>query len=703
MDKKLFLKYYIKAKYVLFPITNNKVPLIKNWQNKKFSEAIDKRCESGNFGIALQEDDLVIDVDPRHFIQEDKPHSRLSKMFPEIKDTFIVQTGRGGLHIYLKKPKGFAITRKHHPDFIGLDFLRKGDFVVGAGSIHLETKKEYKIVRGNLGGVVTAPPKLIEMLQSNTGVEPLNKIEFVNDEQTYMRFVTWLKTAPIAISGQGGNDTTFKIACRGRAFGLSADFTLNAMNDWNKRCKPVWDDSKLLEVVNNAYKYNEEPIGKLHPRSDFDDVKPEQKKKRMLWHITKRNEWKVNSLHNVTNFFTGYENSLELKGLLRFNLLSHSIEFIRKPFWISKREVVTPWDDNDANAVAKFLSTKLGFNTTKNMIHDAALAVAQANKYHPIMNYLESLKWDGKHRVCTWFHDYLETANTKYERAVGELMLVAAIKRIYQSGCKYKTIIVLEGDQGAGKSPVCEIMGGEWYADMTLNVHSPDTVDAMKTKWIIEVSEMECTKRAETQALKAFLSRQVDTCRLAYARAAKDFPRHNIFIGTFNPDNAGGYLKDMSGNTRYLPILIPRRVVINLKKLQKDRDQLWAEALVIYKSNPKVPLYLYKPELAKLAVEETEKRRLSDAWLDKIRDWLDNPEGNNKPKEFARADEIYVHAIGGDIKNLSNFEFHRIANVMQDLGWGNSKGGLIGKKRQRAYIRPRPNPIKKEKDLMELL
>ncbi len=289
--------------------------------------------------------------------------------------------------------------------------------------------------------------------------------------------------------------------------------------------------------------------------------------------------------------------------------------------------------------------------------------------------------------------EYLGTADTAYERTVGELMLVAGVKRIYQAGCKYKTIVVIEGDQGAGKSPVCEILGGEWYADMTLNVHSPDTVDAMRTKWIVEVSEMECTKRAETQALKAFLSRQVDTCRLAYARSAKDFPRHCIFIGTFNPDNTGGYLKDMSGNTRYLPVLIPEGKIIDLKKLQRDRDQLWAEALSIYKGNPAVPLYISDRLIIKMAAEETENRRPKDAWVETIGDWLENPDGNEEPRMFASSTEIYTHAIGGDRKNINNFEYRRIANVMQDLGWGKSQPRRVNGVVKRVYLRPRIDPL----------
>lgn len=706
MNKEEGIQNYVLRDYRLFPLSRNRVPLINEWQKIPFSPMIDKRCFTENFGISLQADDLILDIDPRNFKENDKPHLRLCKIFPEIKQTLIVQTGSGGLHLYLKKPANFK-TKKHHSDYQGVDFLSKGAFAVGAGSIHPKTKKEYKIVKGSFDNIVSAPTKLLEMLKSPV-VSKGKGIEFVDDKHTFQRFIDWLSTAPVACSGEGGNETTFKVACRGRAFGLSTNMTdLAMMMYWNSKCQPPWEQEKLSTIVQNAFKYNEEGVGKLHPKNDFEIIlePSEEEEPEFSWHRTKKDkgDFKINSIHNICNFFNGYEHTKELQGLLKFNLLSYNIEFTRKPFWINKHEILTAWDDNDALAVMKFLSTRLAFNTNKNLIHDAALAIAQDKKYHPIIDYLESLKWDGTERVKSWMTTYLKTNDSAYESAVGELMLIAAIKRIYQAGCKFKNIIVIEGDQQIGKSPVCEILGGKWYADLTLNVNSPDTIDAMRNKWIIEVSEMECTRRAETQALKAFLSRQVDVVRLAYARASKEFPRHNIFIGTINPDNSGGYLKDMSGNTRYLPVLVPSGRMIDVKGLANDRDQLWAEALQIYKENTEVELYLKDSNLIKMAEKETLGRRVVDPWTERVAEWLNNPTGateNIEPKIFVRADEVFTHAMGGDIKDLGRDKFIRIANVMQDLGWGKSnikvEGGKNFKRSVRGYFRP-------DKELVELL
>jgi len=697
------IELYEKHGFTLIPL-RGKIPIANSWQKTTFKQNSFLKGFKGNFGVCLQPYDLVLDIDPRNFKKDDKPHQRLSKIVPEMKKTLVIETGGGGLHIYFTKPVDFKI-KKNVKDYQGIDFLSSGKQVLGAGSIHPESKKPYKIVSGSFDDVLPAPKSLLDLIESKHVIVETD--ELIDDsEETQKKFEDYIVySADIAIEGQGGNNTTFKVACRGRDFGLSNNMTATLMlTFWNPGCEPAWDENELRKIVSNAYKFNQDPAGKFHPSNQFEplevvdypdglevgeavDVKLETEPD-FTWHLNKQGEWQRNSIHNVCNFFNGYIETIELNKLLRFNTLSQNIEFIRKPFWINKHEPLTAWDDNDANAVMKYLSTKLAFNVTKNLIHDTALAVAQQNKYNPVVKYLESQKWDGKPRVFNWLSTYVRVEETDYSKAVGELMLRAAIRRTYDSGCKYDYMVVLEGEQGIGKSTICEILGQDWYADLVLNVHSPDTVDCMRNKWIIEISEMECTKRAETQALKSFLSRRTDTVRLAYARTSKDFPRHNIFIGTFNPDTVGSYLKDMTGNRRYLPLLVKGTEFLDFKKFTKDVGQVWAEALVKYKANPHQPLYLTDKVVYKQAEEETLKRRDVDSWSDSIAEWLLNPDGTGVPKEIVSATEVWTHALGGDKDKLSSSQFRRIANVMvKEMDWVKTTKTINGVIK-RVYIRP---------------
>ena len=707
------IELYEKHGFRLFPLRGKK-PTVKEWQKTKFKQNEFPKSFKGNFGVCLSPIDLVIDVDPRGFKENDKPHQRLSSIVPEMKDTLVIETGGGGLHIYFTKPEE-CVIKKNLKEYQGIDFLSAGRYVVGAGSIHPDSKKPYKVVSGSFDKVLPAPSALLDLIEANPRVTTEGDDFFDNSMRTQLRFADYLKDhAPVAISGQGGNDTTFKVACRGRDFALDEETTWALMvSNWNDRCEPAWDEDELRGIVINAYKFNQDSAGKFHPSNQFEAVDYDFKvvnspdglevgesvdidietEPDFTWHLNKQGEWQRNSIHNVCNFFGGYLETKELDKLLRFNTLSQSIEFTRRPFWLHKNSPMTAWDDNDANAVMKYLSTKLAFNANKNLIHDTALAVASENMFNPIIDYLESQTWDGIPRIHNWLTTYVRVNETEYSKAVGELLLRAAIRRVYDSGCKYDYMVVFEGDEGIGKSTFCEILGQNWYADLILNVHSPDTVDCMRNKWIIEVSEMECTKRAEAKAMRSFLSRRTDTVRLAYARTSKDFPRHNIFIGTFNPEPASSYLKDETNNRRYLPIFVEGTEFLDFKKFKKDVGQLWAEALVSHRENPKKPLYLIDKNVYKQAKKETEQRRDVDSWTDLIVEWLENPDGGGVPKMSVSATEIWTHALGGDKDKLGAFQFRRISNVMvNELEWRKTTK-RVNNITKRTYERPEKNLI----------
>src|SRR5262249_22288223 len=84
--------------------------------------------------------------------------------------------------------------------------------------------------------------------------------------------------------------------------------------------------------------------------------------------------------------------------------------------------------------------------------------------------------------------------------------------------------------------------------------------------------------RSEVTHVKLFASKTHDKARRAYARARTDQPRRCIFIATTNEDT---YLRDRTGNRRFWRIEVG---MIDLKAVERDRDQLWAEAVEIERS-----------------------------------------------------------------------------------------------------------------------
>jgi predicted P-loop ATPase len=280
--------------------------------------------------------------------------------------------------------------------------------------------------------------------------------------------------------------------------------------------------------------------------------------------------------------------------------------------------------------------------------------------YHPIRQYIGSTQWDGVKRLDTWLHKYCGAADNAYTAAVGRKTIVAAIARVFDPGHKFDYCLVLEGDQGIGKSTVCAIFGGKWYGDIILDPHSRDTIDMMRGKWFIELSEMEVTRRSDVQALKAFVSRTSDRTRLAYARSADDFPRQCIFIGTINPDGMG-YLSDTTGNRRFWPIKCGAK--IDMAGLKGVRDQILAEALVMYKRHEE--LFLAGDVLKYAEIEQSERMCL-DPWKDAILSWLDGPGAEVSELTVA---QIWELVLGGAIKSITRGDQTRIGRIFTELGW----------------------------------
>jgi predicted P-loop ATPase len=204
--------------------------------------------------------------------------------------------------------------------------------------------------------------------------------------------------------------------------------------------------------------------------------------------------------------------------------------------------------------------------------------------------------------------------DTPLNRAIGQKMLVAGVRRVLRPGCKFDFIVVLEGAQGTGKSTALRTLAGEddFFSDQDIfHLDSKSQQEALRGKWIFEIAELAGLSRAETERTKAFISRTHDRARRAYDRNSIDQPRRCLFVGTTNDTN---YLKDASGNRRFWPV---KTGIIDMAALATDRDQLWAEAVAVEAAGEQ----LFLPdELCDQALVEQGERREDDPWLDVLAD-----------------------------------------------------------------------------------
>ncbi|MBN8888823.1 MAG: P-loop ATPase, partial [Rhodospirillales bacterium] len=191
----------------------------------------------------------------------------------------------------------------------------------------------------------------------------------------------------------------------------------------------------------------------------------------------------------------------------------------------------------------------------------------------------------------------------------------SAVARIMRPGVKADHMLILEGPQGIRKSTALKVLASDaWFTDELAELGSKDAAQQMRGVWIIEMAELDAIGRAEVSRIKAFLTRTTDRYRPPYERYLVTVPRQCVFAGSVNPDT---YLRDETGNRRFWPV---RCGEIDLDSLRRDRDQLWAEAVVRF--NAGATWWLEDRDLVGHAAAAQEARVQTDAWDSLIERWL---------------------------------------------------------------------------------
>lgn len=675
------IRAYIEAGFVLIPC-NGKIPAIPNWGETPVGAYNEGNLLATNYGVVLLAGNLVIDVDPRNFAPGDKPLTRLVAAIGSPISSFIVRTGGGGLHIYLRIPADFLCVGGLK-DFPGIEFKSIGRQVIGVGSVHESGKEYVQASAQSIREIADAPTSLLALIKK-TAV-PMSELgggtgEYKNDAGTQGRFISYLQdAAEPSVQGKGGDNNAFKVACHGRDLGLPPVTVFDLLLEfWNPRCSPPWDDGELKAKVLNAFKFAKGAVGAGHPSLDFDVPPPaaeseKPKETELAWVI--KNDKVVKCLQNVMNYLRLPSGGLHK--IFAKNEFTGRIEFVNPAPWHRGRlPTVRGVGDHDLQLLRGYLASRHGYDTSICDIEDAITNVAYHERFHPVREYLESLKWDGKPRINTWLKDYLgavDGGHPEYLAAVSRKVLCAAVMRVMRPGVMFHHVLVLEGAQDAGKSATCKILGGEWASDATVDPHSRDTVDAMQGRWILELAELEWGRKTEEDAVKAFITRSTDRARLAYGRTTSEFPRQSIFIATKNPGLDGTYLKDQTGNRRWWPVRCePQGPMgqIDFKGLQAARNQLFAEAVHVVKTPPGEKLSMDTAFLKDQAKSAAGLRHAEHEWLECITTWISRcDEKVETRREFLTSRDIFVEAIGGSDKQFDRRSALAIAGVMRSLGW----------------------------------
>lgn len=352
------------------------------------------------------------------------------------------------------------------------------------------------------------------------------------------------------------------------------------------------------------------------------------------------------------------------------------------------------WRDADDAQLVSYIDTHYGTFSQRNF-QIAVTKVADDRSYHPIREYLDALPpWDSIPRVDTLLIDYLGADDNEYTRAVTRKTLCAAICRVQKPGCKFDSMLVLNGPQGIGKSTLISRLAGEWFSDsLSLNDTKDKTAaEKLQGYWILEIGELAGLRKTEVETLRSFLSRQNDIYRAAFGKRATPHPRQCIFFGTTNAES--GYLRDTTGNRRFWPVKTPGGGIKRSWDLDEyEISQIWAEVLEYVNAGEKLyldaNLNVYAKEEQCDAMESDEREGIVRDYLEKLlpENWADmtlyeRRNYLNGESEFGRSThegtvrrkyvsnmEIWCECFEKDRANLSISESNKIKSILVKLGW----------------------------------
>lgn len=389
----------------------------------------------------------------------------------------------------------------------------------------------------------------------------------------------------------------------------------------------------------------------------------------------------VSSANNLNIIF---QNDQYLKGAFRLNTFDNK-RYVTKSLPWRKVEGTELLKDVDYSGVRNYIECVYGIAANQK-IDDTLSLEFEKHKYHPIINYIESLVWDGIKRIDNLLIDYFGAEDNVYSKAAIRKTLCAAVARVFEPGVKFDTALILVGDQGTYKSTFVKKLGRDWFSDTFMTVQGKEAFEQIQGAWLIEIAELSGLKKAEVEVIKHYISKREDSFRPAYGRVVETYKRQCVFFGTTNDKD---FLRDPTGNRRFMPIDVRKEFIkkdVTIDLTDNEIDQIWAEAYELYKNGEALYLSGEEESLAKIEQckhsEVDSRRGIIEQYLNRLypenwdsmdlyqrRSWLDDslaPKGSAE-KDFVCIAEIWCECLGKDRNDMSRYNTRDINEILKSL------------------------------------
>jgi len=362
-------------------------------------------------------------------------------------------------------------------------------------------------------------------------------------------------------------------------------------------------------------------------------------------------------------------------GLIGFNDFAGRIEARTTAPW---RSEPGPWTDYDTQELA-FHIVKSPHNLPAfriEMLEIAIQTAARRHKFNPAQDRLRSLAqlWDRAPRLETWLTTYLNAEtnadNRAYLSELGSAFLKGVAARVMRPGCKRDDVLTLVGAQGFVKSGAAQAISDailpDAFTDSLGNLGSDEAAIGIQGIILAEFGELSAIGRSELEAVKAFITRRSDRYRPKYARHPSDHPRTVSFIASTNEDC--GFLRDPSGNRRWWPVKVERK--IDLDALKKILPQLLGEATQRVLDGE--PWHVTDEVAIRQAERIREDHSDSDVWESAVLN------AATRLTDRERSISAILCDMGIELPRQDRAAQNRVSAILRSKGWKRRRGRTLG-------------------------
>lgn len=372
--------------------------------------------------------------------------------------------------------------------------------------------------------------------------------------------------------------------------------------------------------------------------------------------VDSKDHIKRNSIFNIKVIL---EMDPLLEGMFKYNEYTECVEVVKDcpELHIAKGFV----RDGYVDSIACYIESSAKYQDQLR-IRTAIEQVAYNNGYNPLKIYMEEAaeKWDGKDRLTTVFCDFLGAEKREEVILSTKMFFYGGVAKIFDPSVKFDFVLDLVGGQGAGKTSFWQnIAPLGYYTDQFYTFTDKDDFSVMRKALIVNDDEMTATRKASFEELKRFVTMQQFEYREPYGRSVSQFAKKFLLVRTTNDLY---YLKDKTGERRFLPILVnkDKQTMNPVEDLTPDfAQQVWGQAVVEYRQKPDFK-FAFNAEQDEMIAEYRRNFMHTDELEDEIEDLIEN---NWKDKNFISSADIEFDLslvnLASDRK-LSN----RISNIM---------------------------------------